>query len=60
MPSLSAFSGKTLSTMTVSSPRLRLAVLTRSGDQGRPGALNLSERLLPDREIWLTGGRIAA
>ena len=61
MPSLTRFSVKPLSTMT-----RRLAAVASGGAdsdlviRGARVLSTYSERVLPDREIWLTGGRIAA
>lgn len=61
MPSLTRFSVKPLSTMT----RQLAAVASGRADpdlviKGARVLSTYSERLLSDREIWLTGGRIAA
>src|ERR1700680_2789923 len=61
MPSLTRFSVKPLSTMT----RQLAAVASGRADpdlviKGARLLSTYSERVLPDREIWLTGGRIAA
>ena len=61
MPSLTRFSVKPLSTMT----RQLAAVASGRADpdlviKGARVLSTYSERVLPDREIWLTGGRIAA
>src|SRR3981189_2548070 len=61
MPSLTPFSVKPLSTMT----RQLAAVASGRADpdlviRGARVLSTYSERILPDREIWLSGGRIAA
>jgi adenine deaminase len=61
MPSLTRFSVKPLSTMTrqlaaVASGRTKPDLVIRDAKV----LSTYSERMLPDREIWLTGGRIAA